>query len=123
MARVLLHPATSEPLGHDGAEGVSGWIVLGTVPDHDELDGLQGMQLLQDDVAAGIEDVDALRHDADAGAGLDVGEDGADDAGGVRQIRSETGWQAHTVRGFISRNLSKQGRKVRSFERVYRLKI
>jgi hypothetical protein len=45
----------------------------------------------------------------------------------LNEIRSETGWQAHTVRGFISRNLSKQGRKVRSFERegerVYRLKI
>jgi hypothetical protein len=45
----------------------------------------------------------------------------------LKEIRSETGWQAHTVRGFISRNLSKQGRKVRSFERegerVYRLKL
>ena len=45
----------------------------------------------------------------------------------LNQIRSATGWQAHTVRGFISRNLSKQGRKVRSFERegerVYRLKV
>jgi hypothetical protein len=45
----------------------------------------------------------------------------------LNEIRSETGWQAHTVRGFISRNLSKQGRKVRSFERegerVYRLKL
>jgi hypothetical protein len=43
----------------------------------------------------------------------------------LNQIRSATGWQAHTVRGFISRNLSKQGRKVRSFEgeRVYRLKL
>jgi hypothetical protein len=44
----------------------------------------------------------------------------------LNEIRSETGWQAHTVRGFISRNVSKQGRKVRSFEReaerVYRLK-
>jgi len=44
----------------------------------------------------------------------------------LNEIRSETGWQAHTVRGFISRNLSKQGRKVRSFERegerVYRVK-
>jgi len=44
----------------------------------------------------------------------------------LNEIRSETGWQAHTVRGFISRNLSKQGRKVRSFERegerVYGLK-
>ena len=44
----------------------------------------------------------------------------------LNEIRSETGWQAHTVRGFISRNLSKQGRKVRSFkregERVYRLR-
>jgi Protein of unknown function (DUF3489) len=44
----------------------------------------------------------------------------------LNEIRSETGWQAHTVRGFISRNLSKQGRKVRSFERegerVYHLK-
>jgi hypothetical protein len=45
----------------------------------------------------------------------------------LNQIRSATGWQAHTVRGFISRNLSKHGRKVRSFERegerVYRLKV
>ena len=45
----------------------------------------------------------------------------------LKEIRNETGWQAHTVRGFISRNLSKQSRKVRSFERdgerVYRLKM
>jgi hypothetical protein len=44
----------------------------------------------------------------------------------LSEIRNQTGWQAHTVRGFISRTLSKQGRKVRSFERdgerVYRLK-
>jgi Protein of unknown function (DUF3489) len=44
----------------------------------------------------------------------------------LNEIRNHTGWQAHTVRGFISRNLAKQGRKVRSFqregERVYRLK-
>ena len=44
----------------------------------------------------------------------------------LNEIRNQTGWQAHTVRGFISRTLSKQGRKVRSFERdgerVYRLK-
>jgi Protein of unknown function (DUF3489) len=45
----------------------------------------------------------------------------------LNEIRSETGWQAHTVRGFISRSLSKAGRKVRSFQRegehVYRLKL
>ena len=45
----------------------------------------------------------------------------------LNEIRNETGWQAHTVRGFISRNLSKEGRKVRSFqregERVYRLRV
>src|SRR6266516_7785904 len=45
----------------------------------------------------------------------------------LNEIRNETGWQAHTVRGFISRNLSKPVRKVRSFERegarVYRLKL
>jgi hypothetical protein len=45
----------------------------------------------------------------------------------LNEIRSETGWQAHTVRGFISRNLSKPSGKVRSFERagerVYRLKV
>jgi Protein of unknown function (DUF3489) len=45
----------------------------------------------------------------------------------LKEIRSQTGWQAHTVRGFISRNLSKQSRRVRSFERdgerVYRLKV
>jgi hypothetical protein len=44
----------------------------------------------------------------------------------LNEIRTATGWQAHTVRGFISRTLRKQGRKVRSFrkdgERVYRLK-
>ena len=45
----------------------------------------------------------------------------------LKEIRSQTGWQAHTVRGFISRNLSKPSRKVRSFERdgerVYRVKL
>jgi len=44
----------------------------------------------------------------------------------LNEIRNQTGWQAHTVRGFISRNVSKQSRRVRSFERdgerVYRLK-
>jgi len=42
------------------------------------------------------------------------------------EIRGATAWQAHTVRGFISRTLRKQGLKVRSFrkdgQRVYRLK-
>ncbi|MGI9073318.1 MAG: DUF3489 domain-containing protein [Bryobacteraceae bacterium] len=41
------------------------------------------------------------------------------------EIRTATGWQPHTVRGFISRALRKQGRKLRLFrkngERVYRL--
>ena len=45
----------------------------------------------------------------------------------LNEIRNQTGWQAHTVRGFISRSLSKQSRKVRSFERdgerVYRVKV
>ena len=45
----------------------------------------------------------------------------------LNEIRSQTGWRAHTVRGFISRNLSKPSRKVRSFERdgerVYRVKL
>jgi hypothetical protein len=44
----------------------------------------------------------------------------------LNEIRSATGWQAHTVRGFISRTLRKQGRKVRSFEkngeRIYRVR-
>jgi hypothetical protein len=48
------------------------------------------------------------------------------DGATLSEIRSATDWQAHTVRGFISRTLRKQGRKVRSFrkngERVYRLK-
>ena len=51
---------------------------------------------------------------------------GRPEGASLNEIRNQTGWQAHTVRGFISRNLSKQGRKVRSFERdgerVYRLK-
>jgi hypothetical protein len=44
----------------------------------------------------------------------------------LNEIRTATGWQAHTVRGFISRNVAKQSRRVRSFEkngeRVYRVK-
>jgi hypothetical protein len=44
----------------------------------------------------------------------------------LNEIRSATGWQAHTVRGFISRTLRKQGRKVRLFEkngeRMYRIR-
>ena len=45
----------------------------------------------------------------------------------LNEIRNQTGWQAHTVRGCISRTLSKRVWKVRSFERhgerVYRLKV
>ena len=44
----------------------------------------------------------------------------------LNEIRTATGWQAHTVRGFISRTLRKQGRRIRSFdkngERVYRVR-
>lgn len=44
----------------------------------------------------------------------------------LSEIRAATGWERHTVRGFISRSVRKQGRKVPSFqkdgERVYRLK-
>jgi hypothetical protein len=51
---------------------------------------------------------------------------GQPEGASLNEIRKQTGWQAHTVRGFISRTLSKQACKVRSFERdgerVYRLK-
>src|SRR3954453_16385172 len=44
----------------------------------------------------------------------------------VREIQSLTGWQQHSVRGFLSASVRKQGRRVRSFERsgerVYRVK-
>jgi hypothetical protein len=44
----------------------------------------------------------------------------------LNEIRGATGWQAHTVRGFISRTLRKQGQRIRSFEkngeRVYRVR-
>jgi hypothetical protein len=44
----------------------------------------------------------------------------------VREIQNATGWQRHTVRGFISASVRKQGSRVRSFqrggERVYRVK-
>src|SRR4051794_39628572 len=44
----------------------------------------------------------------------------------VREIQDLTGWQRHSVRGFLSASVRKQGRSVRSFERagehVYRVK-
>src|SRR3954454_6577293 len=44
----------------------------------------------------------------------------------VPEIQSLTGWQRHSVRGFLSASVRKQGRSVRSFERggerVYRVK-
>ena len=44
----------------------------------------------------------------------------------VGEIQSLTGWQRHSVRGFLSASMRKQGRSVRSFERggerVYRVK-
>ena len=44
----------------------------------------------------------------------------------VREIQDLTGWQRHSVRGFLSASVRKQGRNVRSFERagehVYRVK-
>lgn len=43
----------------------------------------------------------------------------------LKSIMAETGWQAHSVRGFISGQLTKKGFKVKSFtrdgERVYEL--
>jgi hypothetical protein len=44
----------------------------------------------------------------------------------VREIQNATGWQRHTVRGFVSASVRKQGSRVRSFqragERVYQVK-
>jgi Protein of unknown function (DUF3489) len=44
----------------------------------------------------------------------------------VREIQDLTGWQRHSVRGFLSASVRKQGRSVHSFERqgerVYRVK-
>jgi hypothetical protein len=44
----------------------------------------------------------------------------------VHEIQDLTGWQRHSVRGFLSASVPKQGRRMRSFERqgerVYRVK-
>src|SRR5947199_3857161 len=44
----------------------------------------------------------------------------------VRELQDLTGWQRHSVRGFLSASVPKQGRRMRSFERqgerVYRVK-
>ena len=44
----------------------------------------------------------------------------------LREVQQVTGWQPHSVRGFLSASIRKQGRTVRSFqragERVYRVK-
>ena len=44
----------------------------------------------------------------------------------VHELQDLTGWQRHTVRGFLSASVRKQGSRVRSFqragERVYRVK-
>jgi hypothetical protein len=36
----------------------------------------------------------------------------------VRELQTLTGWQRHTVRGFLSASVRKQGSRVRSFERA-----
>ena len=44
----------------------------------------------------------------------------------LREVQQVTGWQPHSVRGFLSASIRKQGRTVRSFqragERVYQVK-
>src|SRR3954466_7620998 len=44
----------------------------------------------------------------------------------VRELQTLTGWQRHTLRGFLSASVRKQGSRVRSFqragERVYQVK-
>src|SRR5438270_10449956 len=44
----------------------------------------------------------------------------------ARELQTLTGWQRHTVRGFLSASVRKQGSRVRSFqcagERVYQVK-
>ena len=44
----------------------------------------------------------------------------------LRELQDLTGWQRHTVRGFLSASVRKQGSRVRSFQRagdrVYRVK-
>jgi hypothetical protein len=44
----------------------------------------------------------------------------------TRELQELTGWQRHSVRGFLSASIRKQGHKIRTFqqsgERVYRLK-
>ena len=44
----------------------------------------------------------------------------------VRELQELTGWQRHTVRGFLSASVRRQGARVRSFqragERVYQVK-
>ena len=43
----------------------------------------------------------------------------------LQELKSATGWQSHSIRGFISGQLKKKGRRVHSFkrsgERVYRI--
>jgi hypothetical protein len=41
----------------------------------------------------------------------------------VREIQDLTGWQRHSVRGFLSASVRKQGRSVRSFERQGRARL
>jgi hypothetical protein len=44
----------------------------------------------------------------------------------LREMQEATGWQRHSVRGFLSASIRQQGRRVRGFERsgerVYRIK-
>jgi hypothetical protein len=36
----------------------------------------------------------------------------------TRELQELTGWQRHSVRGFLSASLRKRGQKIRSFERA-----
>lgn len=90
-ARVVPEKAAREPFLDEVPEGEDRWFRSVARPDHDEGDGVAGAEGDEDDGGFWGWGGDGFGDDADAGTGLDIAEDGINEAWGMADSGIETG--------------------------------